>query len=379
MNLEKEAVVAAPKSSNAMLTSIEKVLVENGLDANDIERVKRAKFSSWGPEGDQQTATSIVVNFDPETFEGPEWPVVQPSAPTVINYIDKKPNGGLKTAFIFSDVQVGFRFVNGKLDPFHDDRALSVALQLCRDVNPDVVIIIGDFLDLPQFGTFNQEAGFFGTVQPAVDRGHEILAQINAVSPNAKTRIYLEGNHDRRLQNYIERNALAAFGLKQANSTPESWPVMSVPYLLRLDELGYEYVGAYPAGEYYINDNLRVEHGSTVGPRGKATPKMVSDERVTVITGHTHRVEATYKTTDTRDGARVNAAFTIGCLSHITGRVPSTKSAINPNGVPARKIEDWQQAVGVVHFEEGDGLFEPRIVLIHDGKAVFDGQVYEAE
>ncbi|WP_218571937.1 hypothetical protein, partial [Pseudomonas sp. SZ57] len=83
-----------------------------------------------------------------------------------------------------------------------------------------------------------------------------------ANAPEAEVTL-IEGNHDRRLQKSILRNAKAAFGLKRAND-PESWPVLSVPNLLRLDDLGVEYVEGYPAGEKWINDNLVCIHGHKV-------------------------------------------------------------------------------------------------------------------
>ena len=63
--------------------------------------------------------------------------------------------------------------------------------------------------------------------------------------PRAKI-VWLAGNHEERLPNYLMDNARAAFGLHQAGDT-EGWPVLSVPHLCRFEEQGVEYLPGYPA------------------------------------------------------------------------------------------------------------------------------------
>lgn len=367
------------------ITIFEKLLEENQIDMSQVGSVR---ISSWqqgqkGADGEAEVlnlgGAAITLKVDPTWETGPEWPVVQPAeAKTIKPFSVNRLPRNLQRAFLLPDPQIGFRrdVSTGELDTFHDDRAMSVALQIGQDFDPDLIINLGDFLDLPMFGRFAQEPGFQMTTQATVDRGYEFLAEQKSNMPNGDI-ILFEGNHDVRLQNFIIQNALAAFGLKQAQA-PDSWPVMSVQNLLRLDELGVEYIDGYPQGEYYINENLRVEHGRKTAPRGKIASKIVDDERVSTITGHNHRIETVYKTTGVRGRAKVNMGTTLGCLCRIDGAVPSTKSAINANGKPVLAYEDWQQAVGVVYYEEGDGPFKVDHILIHDGMAIFNDKIYTA-
>lgn len=172
-------------------------------------------------------------------------------------------------------------------------------------------------------------------------------------------------------------NAAAAFGIKIAGA-PDSWPVMSVPHLLRLDELDVEYVGGYPAGAYWINDRLQCIHGLKVRSSG-STAKIVSDdERVSTIFGHVHRIEMHYKTVRVRNGGRTNFAFTPGCLCRIDGAVPSTKGSTDVHGRPVLSYEDWQQGLAVVHYNEGDSPFAIEPIYIDHGRAIFRGKEYHA-
>jgi hypothetical protein len=380
-----EGDLRAFSTKDTGITIFEKLLEENNIDMSQVGSVR---ISSWqqgqkNSDGEAEVlnlgGAAITLKVDPVWEDGPEWPVVQPATPKVIkpfsvNKIDRK----LRRALLLPDVQIGYRrdITSGELDPFHDESAMSVALQIGKDFAPDLVINLGDFLDLPMFGRFAQEPGFHATTQPTVDRAYDFLCEQQANMPNADY-ILFEGNHDVRLQNFIIQNAMAAFGLKQAK-TPDSWPVMSVQNLLRLDEMGVRYIDGYPQGEYYINDRLRVEHGRKTAPRGKIANKIVDDERVSTITGHNHRIETVYKTVGVRGEPKINMGTTLGCLCRIDGAVPSTKSAIDANGRPVLAFEDWQQAIGVVHYQEGDGPFRVDHILIHDGTAIHDGKIYSA-
>lgn len=366
-------------TAEAETNAIAQFLQEKGITADNIGNVSQVKLSSWGSEEKPQTSTSVVLKLSPKWEDGPEWPLVQPADPVVIKPFNVlKEDRKVKRAVILPDVQIGYRLLRDwTLDPFHDERAMGVALSILKDLNPDLVINLGDYMDFAEFGRFTQEMAFAHTTQESVNRGHDFLAEQIANAPNAEEYVVMEGNHDRRLPNMIQDNAKSAYALQQANA-PESWPVLSVPHLLRFDELGITYVDGYPAGEYYINDRIRVEHGSKTGPRGKIAAKMVADERISVITGHTHRIEEVYKTTNVRDGGRVNAAYTMGCLCRIDGAVPSTNGSTDSLGNPVLKYEDWQQAVGIVEYVPGDGPFNVRTVLIHEGEAVFNGKLYSA-
>ena len=368
------------------VTILERLLAENGISLNEVGSIRLSSYQQGqkNAEGESEVlnlgGAAVTLKVDSKLQDGPEWPVTQPAAPVTIKPINiNKVNRKLKRAVIWPDPQIGFRrdVRTGELDPFHDRQAIEVALQITRDLNPDGLMNLGDFLDFPMFGRFAQEPGFQMTTQPTLDEAHSLLAEQKAVAPNLEWHVLMEGNHDLRLQNFILQNAAAAFGIQRAN-LPESWPVMSVQYLLRLEELGIEYVDGYPAGEYYINDRLKCEHGSKVGPRGKIANKIATDERVSVITGHNHRIETVYKTTPVKGGARVNLGMTLGCLCRIDGAVPSQKSGMDAHGRVIKTSLDWQQAIGVVEYEEGDGPFSVTPVLIHEGTAIYNGKLYQA-
>lgn len=372
--------------AKSRLGKIADLLERSGIEPEEIGTVEKVRISEWqgltkNEEGIAEIhdlgGVSVVIN--PAWANGPEWPVVQQAAPINIKHLPKraKAEKKYKTAVIMPDPQIGFRmYEDGEMDPFHDDEAMAIALKILRELDADTVVNLGDFLDFAEFGKFEIEPAFAKTSQAAIDRGHKFLCEQRANAPDAHI-VLLEGNHDRRLQKSITKNTAAALHLKRAEE-PEDWPVMSVPFLLRLNEdhLKVEYVGGYPAGIYWVNQNLACIHGHITRSRGSTVAAVVDDERTSIIHGHIHRIELQHKTRRTYDGAKRSLAASPGCLCRIDGAVPSTKGSTDPHGKPVNAVEDWQQGMAVVTYEEGNGNFDVELVPISRGEAIFRGNYY---
>lgn len=344
---------------------------------------ERPPFSGDGSrlyaESIRDTETGSWHKF---TYDKPEpkWPVVQPVTPVtmkVANVPAKPARRGLDLSLKCADTQIGFRaLADGTFEAFHDESALALFVEVARREQPESIVILGDFLDLPSQGRWAQEAGFARTTQMALDRAYEWLAELRAVAPEASIHV-IEGNHDKRMQNFIETNALAAFGLRKAG-WPDAWPVMSIPNLLRLDELGVTYYDAYPAATYWDNDLVRNMHGTRANSKGSTTAQYANDvPHLSLWVGHTHRVEITYKTVI---GPRGEAIETFvanpGALCRNDGAVPSVHGAIHANGDSARIVEDWQQGIGVMYYNDTEAW--PEVYRIRDGKLLYKGDLIDA-
>ncbi len=350
-------------------------------------------FTPRGPANrfhEPQCATDHRLGRSRETSlhrqaTGFAWDPVRPAAPVAVraprlNQWEPAGPEGWLTAVILPDPQIGFRRLNdGTLDPFHDTRALDVAMQIVANERPDVTVWLGDVLDFAPFGRWSQEPGFALTVQPSIDETYKYLA---IVAELTERQVFIEGNHDARLERYITDNALAAAGIRRASSPPETWPVLSVPYLLRMEELGIEYVGGYPSGAMYLNDALACIHGHVVNSGGSTAEKVAKQEQVSTIFGHIHRQETHFVTRNGRGRRNVVMAHSPGTLARTDGAVPSGKSAVAMRtGKPVKHFENWQQGVTVIRYDPAGTditsfVHEP--VLIHEGRAIHRGVVYQA-
>lgn len=317
-----------------------------------------------------------------EALNKPNWEPVDRAKPVVIQAPKpaKKKNSKHTVHIALPDPQIGFRDLQGRLDPFHDEAAMDLALQIISWLEEndriDTVINLGDYLDLPAQGRFEQEAAFAFTTQAAFDRGHLFLQQQRAAAgPKAKI-VLVEGNHDRRMEKFITANALSAHGLRRANTA--ELPAMSIPYLLRLDEIGVEYIDAYPAGAYWITERLRAIHGNKARSNGSTAAAYTNaDPHISTIFGHAHRLEIQSRTVFNRDGAIRTTAVSPGCLCRVDGAVPSVNGSTHIDGTPATYYENWQQGVAIVTVQP-DGEFFTELIQIKDGVAWFRGQRFVA-
>lgn len=389
------------KEGEKSLRRIRELLENNGVDPEMIGAVKAVRLNEWevaaktGPKGgpktlESKTLSAASIILEPSWATGPEWPVVDAARPVSVR-VPKRTMGptllknGWRTALLIPDPQIGFRRMSdGSLDPFHDERALYIAMQIAEAERPNVIAWTGDFLDFAPMSTkFRREPGFALTTQPGLDAGYAYLA---IAAELCESQFMLSGNHDIRLQNMVIDNAQAAFGLRPGGSAPDTWPDLSVQRLLRMDEVNCEYVGAYPAGARYLNDNLAVIHGAALGNKMRTAAQMVVDEeRVSVLHGHTHRRAMAAKTRNSRGEAKHSVAYSPGCTCRTDGAVPSTRSQIDAFGRPVTIFEDWQNGVGVIRYEEGDGRFHIEDVPIFvDHKfnyawAIHGGQEFDVE
>lgn len=311
------------------------------------------------------------IHYDPSKTAGtPEWPVIDRPAPLPV----KKASGGLirkwKVAVAGADSQIGFRNVNGTLEPFHDDQAMALFTKIVELEKPERVILAGDIIDLAEQGRWTQEAGFALTTQASIDRTYRWLYDLRDAAPSSHIDL-IEGNHDKRMQNFVEVNAKSAFGLKRAG-WPDEWPVMSIPYLLRLDELMVTYYDAYPNAHVWINNNLRAEHGTLVNSKGSTAQRYLNETpHVSRLFGHTHRQEVVQRTTWDRMGKIRSQAINPGCLCRVDGAVPGVHSSIGADGKSATHYEDWQQGAAVIRYTDDEFFVE--LVQFDDGKTLYQG------
>lgn len=306
------------------------------------------------------------------------WQPIRQSTPVSIRASRSKPTKSeWQNAVILPDMQIGyFRNKAGNLEPIHDETALAIALEIIIQAKPKQIILLGDNLDLPDFSTkYRKTPAFQQTTQEAIDFATTYCAKLRANAPQAQI-VWIGGNHEERLQNYIVDNAIAAFGIKRGNSLPSDFPVMSVPYLCRLDQLNIEYKSGYPSGVHWITPRLRAIHGYYAVSGGSTAHKYLNTEKASTIYGHVHRREWAERSRDDYDGAKTILAASPGCLARVDGVVPSTKQGVDVDGRPLRRIEDWQQGIAVVPYSEETGEFVYEQIAIHNGSAMWRGNWY---
>jgi len=377
--LSDELTPPAPKKE--VLGKIANLLDRNGIDVDEIGRITRVSLYqslTKNDEGEAEIHDLVGVQLSPSWEDGPQWEPVTIAPPVKCSVKPVKGSvrpEGWQTAVIVPDVQIGYyRAADGSLEPTHDEAAITLCLSVMRELNPDVVVLVGDNLDAPEFGKYRLSPAFALTTQASVDRCATFAAELRACAPEADI-IWIEGNHELRILSATLDNLKAAFGLKRGNDK-NGLPVLSVPFLCRFDEHRIRYLAGYPASAYWINEKLKVIHGNRVRSGGSTAHAYLANEKCSVLYGHIHRREWAERSREDFDGAKTIMAASPGTLARTDGAVPSTRGGIDLDGRPLPVVEDWQQGFGVVTFQPGDGQFFYEQVAIHEGQTWFRGKLY---
>lgn len=383
MSLADKIATEATATQNVRRESLGKIaelLDRNGIDIDEIGRVQRVSLYqslTKNDEGEAEIHDLAAVQLSPAWEEGPKWELPNRGPAIKLPTRKAKPSKDQRwsTAAVLPDMQIGyFRLADNSLEPTHDEQAIETALSIVRDINPDLVVLHGDNLDLPELGKYIVTPAYSRTTQASIDRATILCGQLRDAAPRARI-VWLAGNHEERLPRHLIQNAAAAFGLRRG-AEPDSFPVLSIPFLCRMEEFDIEYVPGYPASAFWINDRLRVVHGDKVNSSGSTASKYLAREKVSVLYGHIHRREWAEMTREDHDGPRTVLAASAGCLARIDGAVPSVKGGTDLDGRPVVRHEDWQQGIAVVDYETGDGAFHLELVPIREGHARWRGVDY---
>jgi predicted phosphodiesterase len=371
-----------PESKAQALGRLVEILDRQNIDINEIGSVKRVSLYqslTKDQDGEAQVHDLAAIQFSPKWAEGPEWdPVYQGPSIKLPKVTVKQSISNWKKCVVLPDIQAGFfRDANGELISTHDPVAMDYALTVIKEEKPDIIALNGDNADLPEMSKYRLSPAFSLTTQATINYLTTLCAQLRDAAPHARI-VWMEGNHEIRLTNYIIDNAKAAFGLKQGN-TPDSFPVLSIPFLCRFEDFGVEYFAGYPASQFWLNNRIKIIHGTKVASGGSTAHKYLGTEKSSVVYGHIHRREWAERTRGDWDGPKTIAAISFGCLARVDGMVPSTKGGMDLDGRPITCVEDWQQGLGIIHYQEGDGPFHPEMLPIHDGTMFYKGKLLGGE
>lgn len=167
--------------------------------------------------------------------------------------------------------------------PYENPKLFRSFLDFAKDFNPERIVVIGDFLDVPGPARWNRGTAleFRGTLGMESRRGYEYLRELRGLVGSSTVIDFHEGNHEKRIQSYVRNKAPAFEGLD----------VLSIPSLLRFDELGINLLpDVSPLAQGWVTTHGDVV-ASTVSRTSGGTA-LIQARKIgkSVICGHTHRL-----------------------------------------------------------------------------------------
>lgn len=235
---------------------------------------------------------------------------------------------------------VGSDMHHPKVDPV----AWSIFLQAVRDLKPDSLWILGDFVDFASVSVHERSPGDERlTLKVELEAGNRALDELDEVATHAYERMYFDGNHDQyRLDRYVASGRCPGI---------LSDMIPTLPQALHLRERGYRYIRRDE--QPFRTGDLHVLHGEFYGTYHAA--KHLQTLGVNVLYGHTHRPQS--YTMRRADGPIVATA--LPCLR-----------LLQREWTHMMKVHEWVHGFGVIPWVDGVIGF-PTNVYIRDGVAAY--------
>lgn len=329
------------------LGDLDRLLRDRNLDPDDWE-VTNLRVNEWGEHDENRQLRATFTK---------KRPVIVP-ARIEGDYKRPKPKKSKKDGKTVV-------FVGDPQAPFHDRKLHAAFCSFLAEVKPDEGILIGDTMDLPNISRHPAEPEWAATTQECIDSAYRLLRDY--VESSDKTHwTKLSGNHDERLRRSIIDRVPDLYGLTRAD---ESQSIFSVEYLLRLDELGIEYVepeGSYKHAQINVSDHLAARHG-WIARKGSGASALATLDHLgySIVVGHTHRQSRVHKTNyDIHGNPTTLTAVETGCMCQIKGGLGYAVNA------------DWQQGFAVANvFDNGE--FTIDLATFVNDKLYWRGRKYE--
>jgi len=326
------------------------------------------------------TTTNHGYNYAPDPSELAE--VFEPAVQAKITPTRKKRVESLgRQILVFGDSQIGYHRLYDQdgvesLMPTHSEEALSILTQINARERPDEIVNLSDTVDFAEMSRFDPASdSFHRTLGPALQRAHNLYAQLRADNPDANI-TEVDSNHTARVQKRVMSRMPEMYGLTLPG---EDYPVMSYYRLANLAPLDINFISGYGAAEYVYGEDYETppiifKHGTTTASSPGSTVRKESGMNPTthVIRGHGHSFEHIAQTT--RKGDTLHY-MQLGTTCATNGAVPSYHSSMDDRGQPVHHQENWQQQLLMIGDYEGQYQFD--IIDIIKGIANYRGTRYD--
>lgn len=234
--------------------------------------------------------------------------------------------------------------------PKQNKRAIGCLLEVIEFIKPQRIVMMGDIMSCDTFSRHDidkapkshwTEDDFYIHSKIEYDETASFLNDINRLVPRAQ-KIYLLGNHEMWLENWIKRSPQTRrgnFGLKE-----------------RLPLRGYSVL---PHNNFYHIGKLRATHGLFISKNHSR--KHVMEMGKSVIYGHTHDSESSSKV---NPESEAHMAWSNACLCDM-----------NPDYMVNRP-NNWNHGFAIIYVWKNSD-FQVDIKRIHHGKVIVHGKEFK--
>ena len=291
-----------------------------------------SQWKAWNAEHPERRLTRAQFRLE-RGGKKPTWEDYRKPTFTVSRSelgLEPKP---LQRVFLIPDTHV----------PYHSLDAYSLALRAREYFKPDHTVILGDFADCMAVSFHDKESERSQDFAWEVEQVNKALDRIVDLGDEKH---YVMGNHEVRLQRYLNQKA------------PEIFRLLSIEQLFKLQQRGWNVT---PYGQSTRLGKLNITHDE-----GNAGPLAAAKARDTfqgnVVIGHNHAMAVCYQG-NAQGSAHVGASF--GWLGDL-----DTISYMH-----RVRAQRWVHGFGIAYLETDTGNVHLQGVPIVDGKVLIEGKL----
>jgi predicted phosphodiesterase len=242
----------------------------------------------------------------------------------------------MKLAIVIPDIHV----------PYHDVAALRVICAVIKALQPHYLIVLGDSLDFYQLSKFDKDPLRKTTVSSDVTEFRHVLHKLDGACPLRTEKIFLEGNHEHRLQKWIWSNATELGSM-----------IPPLESYCGFKSLGWRF---FKYGKFYRLGPVLYMHGDRCGMN--VSMNMIRKYGCSVVHGHDHGAAIRYFAN------AVDRMWAMNC-GHL--------SDMNQQEYLYGGVADWTTGFGLVEYSNDLQTAHPSFIPIINGKCHVWGQLYK--
>lgn len=225
-------------------------------------------------------------------------------------------------------------------------------MQVLSDLRPSEVVILGDYADFYCVSSHKKDPRVFNLLTEEVEDVHVGLDELDKILPDAQ-KVYIEGNHEYRLERYLIDSAPALFG------------VTDTEHVLKLaGRPGWKFIPYGPNQSYRVMGSHLVARHEPLATTAKAT---ASKALCSLVYGHIHTIEESHIVG--LDGTNY-VTFSVGWLGDI--RKDKIFNYVKNHW-------QWQLGFGLVWIDPATRYFyHQKIHILDNYTCVVNGKKYKA-
>lgn len=224
--------------------------------------------------------------------------------------------------------------------PYHDKKATNLAKNVCAEIEPDVIVFIGDWVDCYSVSQYPKDPG---RVKRLKDELEEAAFELHKFRVHCNEVFFTEGNHETRLSRFIAAKVPELYGLISVREHLGLGPAEWIPYreIKRIGKCHFTHEVGY-CGKNASQQSLDAFGGN-------------------LVFGHTHRAGVIY------DGNMRNEhhfCMNVGWL----GDAGKIDYAHKP------RVKGWQHGVGLV-VQDDRGVSQAQFLPFVNKSCVVNNKV----